>query len=98
MWKSLVATWTWTVMGFIELTQALIPIKGLLPLGTSHNEYAGYTEDGSVNVRVMERLLKIQHRKDISSQAGLVSCLNHPPWGWFILGLRILPYQSNELT
>ena len=35
------------------------PDKGaFFTRGTSHNEYAGYTEDGSVNVRVMERLLK----------------------------------------
>ncbi|MBH68633.1 MAG: ferredoxin oxidoreductase [Rhodospirillaceae bacterium] len=35
------------------------PEKGaFFTRGTSHNEYAGYTEDGSVNVRVMERLLR----------------------------------------
>ena len=35
------------------------PEKGaFFTRGTSHNEYAGYTEDGSVNVRIMERLLK----------------------------------------
>jgi 2-oxoglutarate ferredoxin oxidoreductase subunit alpha len=34
------------------------PEKGaFFTRGTSHNEYAGYTEDGSVNVRVMERLV-----------------------------------------
>ncbi len=35
------------------------PEKGaFFTRGTSHNEYAGYTEDGSVNVRVMERLTR----------------------------------------
>ncbi len=35
------------------------PEKGaFFTRGTSHNEYAGYTEDGSVNVRVMERLVR----------------------------------------
>lgn len=34
------------------------PEKGaFFTRGTSHNEFAGYTEDGSVNVRIMERLL-----------------------------------------
>ena len=34
------------------------PEKGaFFTRGTSHNEYAGYTEDGTVNVRVMERLV-----------------------------------------
>lgn len=34
------------------------PEKGaFFTRGTSHNEFAGYTEDGSVNVRVMERLV-----------------------------------------
>ncbi len=35
------------------------PEKGaFFSRGTSHDEYAGYTEDGTVNVRVMERLLR----------------------------------------
>ena len=34
------------------------PEKGaFFTRGTSHNEFAGYTEDGSINVRVMERLV-----------------------------------------
>ncbi|GIR54426.1 MAG: hypothetical protein CM15mP62_18970 [Rhodospirillaceae bacterium] len=46
------------------------PEKGAFLPGTSHNEYAGYTEDGSVNVRVMERLLKnsIPQRHSFLSQ------------------------------
>ena len=69
----------------IELTQALIPRKEPFYSGNSHNEYAGYTEDGSVNVRVMERLLKkFSTAKTLVPRQLLVSRLNRLPWGWFI--------------
>ena len=42
------------------------PEKGaFFTRGTSHNEFAGYTEDGSVNVRIMERLL---HKFDTAKE------------------------------